>query len=341
MSEFELIVTEELDRRNWDELAVRSRYGTFFHKWGWLKSIEEGLNLTPRHLVVKKGGALIGIFPNFIERVEKVPIRRLSSLPIGYGGFIFSKNEDEILDLCLKKIEYIGKSETLLSHLIKTSNNEYICYNQKLGEYGYKMHIMQCKILVFINRSWSDVVKDFSQSRRNEIITANRTRIEIEDVLDLNTGLELFYQVYKKSMHDRFNLNPHTISLFLSFAKYIPNEMKLFIAKFDEQVAGAFIHFLDREKSTMYHYFGPVLEEYFSHNLPALLHEYSIKWGMENGYKYYDMGATAADISDRLFQYKKQFGGQVIPYLFWEKGFAKLKWNLFIVGRQLYRKCKG
>lgn len=71
---------KDSDKDNWNACVGQSSEGNFFHKYEWLKLLEEGLGLKPFHIVVKKGSNIIGGFPNFVCRFRETPLKVLSSM---------------------------------------------------------------------------------------------------------------------------------------------------------------------------------------------------------------------------------------------------------------------
>ena len=70
----------DINKNQWNNLVEQSKLGSFFHRYEWLKAIEDGMGLEPRHIVVTKDESLVGIFPNFIHSIPKIPLRKLFSV---------------------------------------------------------------------------------------------------------------------------------------------------------------------------------------------------------------------------------------------------------------------
>lgn len=56
----------------------------------------------------------------------------------------------------------------------------------------------------------------------------------------------------------------------------------------------------------MHHLFGSVLKECFKYNACELLHERTIKWGIENGYTEYNFSGSTADFRGGTFRFKEE-----------------------------------
>ena len=103
----------DINKNQWNNLVEQSKLGSFFHRYEWLKSIEDGMGLEPRHIVVTKDECPIGIFPNFIHSIPKIPLRKLFSVEPGYGGPVIIGQEKQVLDLMLEKISKICKGNII------------------------------------------------------------------------------------------------------------------------------------------------------------------------------------------------------------------------------------
>ena len=79
------------------------------------------------------------------------------------------------------------------------------------------------------------------------------------------------------------------------------------------------MHILSRENSTVYHYFNTVYPEFYKFNVVEVLHSNTIKWCINNNFRYYDLGGTGSGFDEGNLKFKKQFS-EVIPNLAWDRG---------------------
>ncbi|MFB6138949.1 MAG: GNAT family N-acetyltransferase [Halosimplex sp.] len=61
---------DDVGANQWNTLVRQSDLGCVFHRHGWLRAIERGLDRRAHHLVVRKGGNPDGVFPNFWTTVD-------------------------------------------------------------------------------------------------------------------------------------------------------------------------------------------------------------------------------------------------------------------------------
>ena len=120
---------------------------------------------------------------------------------------------------------------------------------------------------------------------------------------------------------------------------YLKNQTKLFAVKDQSDTyIGALLHFIDDNKSMIYNKFVGVDGHYFKYYPSVLLHEYSIKWGIKNNYKFYDMGGTRSSFENGIFKFKEEWGGKLYPNLTWIKPYSRIKWFVYTIGKQIYKK---
>ncbi|MFC7141048.1 GNAT family N-acetyltransferase [Halosimplex aquaticum] len=61
---------DAVDENQWDTLVRQSDLGSVFHRHGWLRAVERGLDRRPEHFVVRKGSNPVALLPNFRAPVD-------------------------------------------------------------------------------------------------------------------------------------------------------------------------------------------------------------------------------------------------------------------------------
>ena len=70
----------------WDAFVARHDHGTFFHRTGWSRAVQEMFRHEPHHLVVEQGRRWLGVLPLFLVKSPFLG-RNLVSVPYSvYGG---------------------------------------------------------------------------------------------------------------------------------------------------------------------------------------------------------------------------------------------------------------
>ena len=327
-----------INKNKWNNLVEQSKLGSFFHIYEWLKAIEDGMGLEPRHIVVTKDEYPIGIFPNFILNIPKIPFRKLFSVEPGYGGPVIIGQEKRILDLMFGKISKICKGN-IIFHYIRTQNTDYIRYEQYLEKMRYRPVLRYCRFVIDLTKTYEEIKANANRSIKRELKALSKKDFEIKDEKINYENLEDFYEGYKKVMK-RVGSKGHPFEFFRCLMDNIPNRVKIFTAVVDGKQVGKHFYLLDKEQSSLIAFVLDMDPSNFKYNPSVLLHDYAIKWGIEHNYKKYDFEYTIADFNDGLFEFKHQFGGQVIPLIVWEKGYSTIGWNLFKVARNIYKKFR-
>ena len=325
-----------INKNQWNSLVEHSKLGSFFHRYEWLESIENGIGLKAKHIVLLKNDNPISIFPNFIICIKKTPFKRLSSINPGFGGPVITSHEKEASNLMLKNISKICRG-SIISHYISTLSFGYVRYGQYFEKEGYQPNLGSCRFIIDLNKNYEDIKSSMGKGKRWALNKISKKDIDIRDENICDETLKNFYEIYKKAMK-RVGGNTCPFQFFISLENSASERIKIFTAVVEEKEVGKHLYILDREQSSLHHFFSAIDEPNFKYYPSELIHEYAIKWGIENNYKIYDFGGTDAKFDNGLFKFKEDFGGQVVPTLSWEKGYSKLGWSLFKIGRSLYRK---
>ena len=328
----------EINKDHWNNLVEQSKLGSFFHRYEWLKSIEQGKKLEGNHIIVMKDRNIVGILPNFVIGIKKTPFNQLASTVPGFGGPIIIGSEKEVLDIMLKTVSKICR-KNIISHCITTLDFSYVRYNHYLIKNGYIPNLNYCRFIIYLNKNIVDIKSEMDKSKKSNLKKAHSNDFIIKDEKLDENNLKDFYKVYIKVM-EKVGGDAHPLQFFLTLKNNLQERMKMFGVFVKKKQVGRHLYFLDKEQSSLHHFFSAIEESNFKYHPSELLHEYAIKWGINNNYKRYDFGGTGSKFNDGLFKFKEEFGGQVVPTLTWEKGYSHFRWTLFKIGRYIYNKSE-
>ena len=326
----------EINKNQWNNIIKQSKLGGFFHRYEWLKSVEKGIGLDAKHIVIFKNGNPIGIFPNFVIKIEKTPFKRLYSLNPGSGGPVISKQEGKVMDLLLKKSSYLCGGK-IISHNISTHNFGYTRYGQYFEKKGYRLVIDGCRFYIDLDNKYEDIQSKMYHQRRREIKKISKKNYEIKEININEQNLLTFYKIYKENLKNN-NINAFPFDFFSNLNKEIGKNMKIFRAIVEEKSVGEVLCFIDNENLVIHGFFSAINNNNFKFYPWVLLNDYVIRWGKNNNFLTYDLGDTPANFNDNIFRYKESFGGKIFPTISWEKSYSKIRWKLYDLGRSLYRK---
>jgi predicted N-acyltransferase len=310
--------------------------GSFFHRYEWLNAVEYGIGLKAKHIIISKNDNPIGIFPNFIIGIRKTPLHKLISITPGFGGPIVTTNEKEVMELILKTVSKLCRKD-IISHQISTLSNSYIRYGQFFEKNGYKSNLSGCRFVVHLSKPYEKIYSNMSSARRRALnkIANKNFDIKVEDIS--NIDLDKFYISYKEVMK-RVDGGMLPFSFFTWLKNEVNERIKIFSANIEGRQVGSILCFLDEEQSSIHYFFSAIEEINFKYYPSELLHDFVIRWGKEHNYETYDFGATGSDFYDSLFKFKEEFGGKVVPIIFWEKFYSKIGWSFFQIGKSIFRK---
>jgi len=339
----------DVNQNQWNNLVKQSELGTVFHRYEWLRAIEDGLDRPVYHAVVSKGSNPVAILPNVVEELD-VPVRdsvvdltanvlpttRLVSLHPGFGGPVIASDPETCLDSLLEALENAVGGEAV-THKVRTGTLSQTKYGKYFTSRGYEPSVVTCRFVIDLQQGWDQIKSGMHKTRRNglngerDAVTVTRESFDGERVSQTHAD-------YVRNM-DRIDGTTYSQRFFEALSDYVGERTELFVAEHDGDVIGRYLCVVDDEQSSLRYYFSAIPDtSAYEHNVSERLHAAAIKWAIEEGYDSYDLGTTGADFTDGLFQYKEKYGPQIEPIIQWDKGLSPVAWNAFKLGRRLYRK---
>lgn len=334
---------DDIDENQWNNLVRQSDLGSLFHRAEWCRVVERTLDHTARHVVVSTDGNPVAILPNFLSTlhipgwdhlVNRIPLSEIVSSRPGFGGPIISSDESRCFDLLIEAVEDIG-GPTLM-HTVRTNDLGFSRYGKAFAKRGYTPLCLNCRFRVDLNREWESIRDEMDKERRRALRKMDDHDVEIRRE-GLDEDLDTTYEAYRKNI-DRAGGSPFPRRFFEALHEQLGEAVTVSIVTVDGQDVGRFIYLHDDDQDTLHHYFAAVGDEdYFEYHPSELLTADGIRWGQEQGYRYFDFGATGADFADGSFQYKECYNGELVPTIQWQTGLS-VAWPAYKLARILYRK---
>lgn len=339
----------ECNRNQWNNLVEQADLGTVFHRYGWLRAIEDGLERPSRHVVVYKKENPVAVLPNVetdldvptSRRVvdttmEYLPTDQLVSVHPGYGGPLVTADTERCLSLLFDAVEETADGGTV-SHKLRVGTLNQTKYGKYLTGRGYTPSVVSCRFVVDLDDGWEPIEAAMHKTRRHALnsnraadVTITRESFTDETVADV-------HEDYVQNM-DRNDGTVYPLSFFEALADHFADRIEVFTANVDDEVIGRYVSLLDREQSAIRYYFAAIpSESAYEYNVSEQLHAGAMQWAIDEGYDHYDLGATGADFDDGLFRHKEKYGGDIEPIIQWDAGLSPVAWNAFKIGRRLYR----
>jgi len=324
-------------KSKWNTFILRSPFSSIYFRYEFLKSIEEGTNFQPRHIVVTKDGNIIGVFPNFIQPIPNLPFNLLFSTNPGYGGPLINKHEHQVINLMMNQIKQIC-TKTILSHYIHTKHPGFIRYHHYFTKLGYKLNLRYALATISLqHKTYQQIKKEYHKARIYELNKMKQEDITITDEPITKQTLTSFHKEYKKTMQ-KVNGTPLPLHFFTILNTYLPNRLKLINITLNGLTLGQILYLLDNEQQTVTAWTLGIQPQHFKYHPSTLIHDYMIKWAIKHNYNTYDFGYHLADYHDGLFKYKQEFGTKQTPLLHWEKSYCPIPLPLLKKAGTLYKK---
>ncbi|MFD1647760.1 GNAT family N-acetyltransferase [Haloarchaeobius litoreus] len=338
----------EVNENQWNNLVEQADLGSVFHRHEWLALVEEYVpECRPLHVVVSKKGNPVGLLPNFAGPIylptatrlgNRLPLREVVSVDPGFGGPVVSTSERDCLELLFDALDEETGMGTLY-HAIRTNDLGYVRYGKWLAKRGYEPTLVNCRFRITLDEEWPEIKSSMQSGRRRALRQADEEGVEVvERSLDRSAATEL-YDDYVANV-ERVGGVPYERPFFEAMLTEFSDRVRVFSAVHDGERVGSYVNILDDEQETVHFYFSALPDEdCFSHHPSEVLHRRGIRWALDNGYRYYDFGATGAHFDETVFQYKSRYGGEAVPTLQWRKGHSRVGWPAFKLGRNVYQKA--
>ena len=323
---------DDIDTARWNELVDRNSRSTLFHRTEWLRAVEVGLGADPYHLTVHKDGNLVGLLPQFKMPIPKTPFYQLRSSYPGFGGPVIGTDHAQVLDALLETSEELCGGRTVL-HEIRACDPEYLRYHDRLRSRGYRPARYKGRFMLNIDRPYEAIVDDMARGRRRGIERGRSHSHSVDDGPITRDRLARFYRSYREHMRD-VDGNPYPFTFFEELSA-MEDDLLMIDIQIEGRYAGGFLELLDRSRSHIHGFFFAIPSEFRRYNVPELMYDHVIRWGIDHGYDAYDFGGAVGDFTNGVFQFKQGFGGNLMPNLYWERGFGA-GWPLAKTGRSLY-----
>lgn len=322
----------DLGRAEWNDVVARSSRASVFHRFEWLDALESAEGYDARHLVVRKDGNTIGLFPNVVRDLAHTPFRQLSSVYPGYGGPLVPTDTADALRLVLDRVPDLCAGRTVV-HEIRALDTDYLGFNNALRSHGYRPYRGMCRHQLDLTDGYDAVLDGMSRSRRKAIRRGRDADHEVIETDVTEDNLRRFHGVYEQVMQ-RVGGKVQPLSLFESLTAMRDNVLLLSV-RVDGEYAGGFLELLDDDQNTVRGFYAAVPRQYYDDHAKERLYDHVIRWAIDEGYDTYDFDNSPADHGSGVFRYKDGFGGDVVPTLVWERGDSPL-WRLVKYGRRKY-----
>ncbi len=295
-----------------NELNLYTKTGDLFQHPSWRKSIVEGNGYQCLGLITHHNDKSILT----IQYTTKKGVFRLVGSPLP-GSFIaylnpiyLSSIDNEVLTrILVSQFEFLIKKK--FSYIQWRLNTEIIDPNHFRKIKNIKIDEMGT-FLLKIDPDEDTMWMRMESRGRNMVRKAIKKGVQIKKLQGSQREIELFYEMLKATFERRRKTPPHSFKLYKSLITNLAeaNRLLFLSAKVEGKIVAMGIFPFDNRM--IYFMSGasiPIAGKYAANNL---LQWYVIKFAIEKGLKFYDLGGTGIPSIDR---FKKSFGGTPYKYL--------------------------
>ena len=304
----ELRVAGKDEQDKWDAIVEVSKQGTIFHNWNWMKIVEKHTKSKLYPIIGFKGTTIIGIYPLFYQKKfsfksvfsppPKVAVPYLGPVIVDYNKLKQRKKESIFIEF-QKKVDEFIKSE-LKPYYTLISSPPNLPDSRPFKWTGYQVE-PKYNYIIDLSKGENYVWEQFKRNLRNDISRAKSREIFVES--GFKEEIEWIYDAIAMRYIEQSRVVPISKKYLLDLHEsFYPQNMKIFVAKYNETVIGGIINIYYKNKIT--NWLGNTRANVGGISPNELLHWNAIKWAIEHDLKYYELiGAN----TERLCHYKSKY----------------------------------
>lgn len=314
MIDFIPLAEAKISDETWDSFISNSDNGTIFHEKKFLGYHTPG-KFEDASLTLVKEKKLFSLLPAVVIKRENQKILSSHS-GSSYGGFVY--NDDltlkdafalaEAAETFAKQIDCKAVQLTIPPIIYSTKYSNYIDF--ALYRSGYSYLKREVSSIVQLDNINEDILNTF----RSEARTATKKAIASGVVIKETDRFEEYYEILKKNLKLRHNVNPtHTLDELLAIKKLYPDRVRLWGAFLEDELIAGVCNFSANKKIVLAFYISH--NEAFQFYRPVNLLFYEImKKYKEEGFNFLDFGIFTVNMEPNwgLGRFKENFGARGI-----------------------------
>jgi len=332
-----IAVVQTLAEREWRRFVEEHPQGNIFHTPEMFQVFARAEGHQPKlWAATDDGGQVLALLQPVQITLMDGLLHRFTSRAVAYGGLLYAPGAEgqEALAALLRAYRQEMKSASLFTELRNMSDMSDVCPVLKKNGFTYEDHL---NYLIDLNKPIEEIWKGISKNCQKAIRKSMNKGVVVEEVQDRDlvpTCYDLLRQSYRRA-----KVPLAALSLFESiFDILVPKGMaKFLLARVDNRYIAASMEM--PYKDTIYSWYAGYDRSYRSFYPNDILVWHILKWGIENGYRYYDFGgAGRPDEPYGVRDFKAKFGGQLVNFGRYTCVHAPALLALSQVGYQIYRK---
>jgi len=309
---FEIKIVKDINLEEWNELLLNSREATVFHTKEWIEVLMKTYhNYEPLYIIANENGKVIGGMPVFDDK--RFGVHNFLSMPLStYGGPVSLDADAMVVESILRKFSKLGeKLNPGLLRVIDLSKKCDVLKSFAFHERKFSTHILDLNCS--LDYIWTNKI---NKKTRNEVRQSQKREVTVESVKN-KVDVHLCYEMIT-NLAKRHNTTPLPFELYDNLFKIMPKSglVRWEVAKYKNIPIANCIYFTYKDK--MFYWMNASYKEYQNLRPNDLLVYSMIRWGVENGYKYCNFGASPPEAKG-LIRFKESWGAEKVEYLMYEK----------------------
>jgi lipid II:glycine glycyltransferase (peptidoglycan interpeptide bridge formation enzyme) len=304
------ILSDNIDKKQWEELLNISPYGNFFQTYeafSFFSQLKQSIE--PHTIAVSVNGKLKGLITAVVYKESGLIKSFLTKRAIIYGGPVLSPDitDQEFSALLSAAIKILKKHSIYLE--IRNLNN-YKRYRHIFETSGfiYKEHLnykVSCD-----NRE--TMLSRMSKSKKRQIKKGLKEGAEIIEAQN-REEVTSFYDILKTLYREKIKTPLPPIGFFLAF--FEKKLGKYFLIKYNNDIIGGIMCPVFN-KRTIYEWYVCGKDQEYKNLYPSILATWAaMDYANNNDIEIFDfMGAGAPDKDYGVREFKSKFGGELVEH---------------------------
>lgn len=326
-------IIEVVTREQWDSFLSKSKDTCFFHTYIWAKILEKAFDnykIATRIFLFNDGIEIL--IPMMKINTDRYGLqKRYESMPFGtYGGFLTKSNTRisprhicQIIDYFKSiKVKSINFNPNPISNFIMDIN-------------GIETTIVYTHMLI-LEKGFNYIWEQYRHEQRNQIRKARKRGVKVY-VKNDEEGFKDFYRIYEVTAR-RWGKDkpPYPFKLFKNMSEMGESKIKLWLAEVSGNVIAGILNFYYGNQ--VFNWAAALMKEYGSYCPNNLLHNEAIFNACEEGYLYYNFGASGN--LEGVRQFKEGFATEKIDYSIYRYNNRDILSKLYHKNIDIFKKIK-
>jgi len=298
----------------WDRFVWDSNNGTIFHTRRFL-NYHPPERFRDHSLIFEQNNKIVALMPA-VERTEQGQTTLISHPGASFGGFVVGRDinlrrafqlVDELLDYA--NSHHFHKIEMTLTPIFYAWKiNNYLDF--ALFRNGFSYRKREVSSFVTLDFSADEVLQTFKNESRTAVRRAIKLGVTVRESEDFPT----FYQILRRNLKMRHNVQPtHTLDELIRLKNIYPERIHLYAAYLQEQMIAGVVMFHCNPLVTLAFYISHN-EDFQQYRAVNLLFYEIFRLSIQQGFRYLDFGIFTVNMEPNwgLARFKENFGSKGI-----------------------------